>query len=205
MDEYCIECICRRRSRAPRGGPRGARWSEIAANRAVTADDHDAGVRRHSARERLGGAAFQQVERGAGLAVDQQRAAVLAAPEREVIDPRRGVPAAVAPAELPGCRGGLLSGRRHDRPARAQCPAARRPAAGFFRAKREVRPGTCSVNVFRLQSAQAQNKRRTVSRITTRRPPIVESASRIAQRRCTQSETARHAGRQPHRSWTWRA
>ena len=90
-------------------------------------------------RERLGGAAFQQVERGAGLAVDQERAVVLAAPDGEVIDPER-------------------------------------PRPGH----RAVRPGTCSANVFRLQAAQAQKNRRTVSRITTRRPPIAASASRLA-------------------------
>ncbi len=38
-------------------------------------------------RERLGGPAFEQVDRRAGLAVDQEGAVVLAAPEREVVDP----------------------------------------------------------------------------------------------------------------------
>jgi hypothetical protein len=60
---------------------------------AVTADDLDAGMSRQPVRERLGGAAFQQVERRAGLAVDQERAVALAAPEREVVDsehPRLG-------------------------------------------------------------------------------------------------------------------
>jgi len=52
--------------------------------------------------------------------------------------------------------------------------------SGVFRAYRAVRPGTCSANVFRLQAAQAQKNRRTVSRITTRRPPIAASASRLA-------------------------
>jgi hypothetical protein len=60
---------------------------------AVTADDLDAGMSRQPVRERLGGAALQQVERRAGLAVDQERAVALAAPEREVVDsehPRLG-------------------------------------------------------------------------------------------------------------------
>jgi len=39
---------------------------------------------REPVREGLGVAAFQQVERRAGLAVDQERAVALAAPEREV-------------------------------------------------------------------------------------------------------------------------
>jgi hypothetical protein len=42
---------------------------------------------REPVRERLGVAALDQVERRAGLAVDQQRAVVLAAPDREIVDP----------------------------------------------------------------------------------------------------------------------
>jgi len=37
--------------------------------------------------QRLRVAAFEEVERGAGLDVDEQRAVVLAAPDREVVDP----------------------------------------------------------------------------------------------------------------------
>jgi hypothetical protein len=51
-----------------------------------------------------GVAPFDEVERGAGLDVDQQRAVVLAAPDREVVDP-----------EHPrGRRGGIRGG--HDQP-----------------------------------------------------------------------------------------
>ena len=60
--------------------------------RAVPADHLDAGVSGQPVRERLGVAALQHVKRRAGLAVDQQRAVYLAAPDREVID-------------LPRCRG----------------------------------------------------------------------------------------------------
>jgi hypothetical protein len=55
--------------------------------RPVTADHLDAGVRGQPVRERPGVAALEEVERRAGLAVNQQRAVVLAAPDREVIDP----------------------------------------------------------------------------------------------------------------------
>ena len=53
---------------------------------AVTADDLDAGMRGQPVRQRLGVTAFQQVQRGARLAVNQQRVIALAAAEREVID-----------------------------------------------------------------------------------------------------------------------
>jgi hypothetical protein len=55
--------------------------------RAVPADHLDPGMGGQPVRERLGVAAFDEVERGAGLDVDEQRAVVLAAPDREVIDP----------------------------------------------------------------------------------------------------------------------
>jgi len=52
----------------------------------------------------LGVTAFEEVERRAGLAVDQQRAVVLAAPDREVVE-----------TENPrGCRRGVRGG--HDQP-----------------------------------------------------------------------------------------
>ena len=54
---------------------------------AVPADHLDAGMGGQPVRERLGVAAFQQVQRGAGLAVDQHGAVVLAAPDREVVHP----------------------------------------------------------------------------------------------------------------------
>jgi hypothetical protein len=42
---------------------------------------------REPVRQGLGVAALDQVERRAGLDVDEQRAVVLAAPDREVVDP----------------------------------------------------------------------------------------------------------------------
>ena len=69
----------------------------VVRSRPVSADDLDAGVSREPVREGPGVAAFQEVEQGAGLDVDEQRAVALAAPEREVVDPehpgpgRRGV------------------------------------------------------------------------------------------------------------------
>jgi len=44
-------------------------------------------VGREPVRERLGVAALDQVQRRAGLDVDEQRAVVLAAPDREIIGP----------------------------------------------------------------------------------------------------------------------
>jgi hypothetical protein len=44
-------------------------------------------MRGQPVRERLGVAAFEQVERRSGLAVDDDRAVVLAAPDREVVHP----------------------------------------------------------------------------------------------------------------------
>ena len=55
--------------------------------RAVPADHLDPGMGGQPVRERLGVAAFDEVERGAGLDVDEQRAVVLAAPDREVAGP----------------------------------------------------------------------------------------------------------------------
>ena len=55
--------------------------------RAVPADHLDPGVGGQPVGKRLGVAAFEEVERGAGLDVDEQRAVVLAAPDREVVDP----------------------------------------------------------------------------------------------------------------------
>jgi hypothetical protein len=69
------------RLRRPGPGPVRVR------SRPVSADDLDAGVSGEPVREGPGVAAFQEVERGAGLDVDEQRAVVLAAPDREVVDP----------------------------------------------------------------------------------------------------------------------
>jgi hypothetical protein len=55
-------------------------------SRPVSADDLDPGVSGEPVREGLGVAAHEEVERGAGLDVDEQRAVVLAAPGREVVD-----------------------------------------------------------------------------------------------------------------------
>jgi hypothetical protein len=88
--------------------------------RPVTADHLDAGVRGQPVRERPGVAALEEVERRAGLAVNQQRAVVLAAPDREVIDP-----------EDP--RAGRLRVRdghdqpQHDRPARRSAQPGGKP------------------------------------------------------------------------------
>ena len=60
---------------------------------AVPADDLDAGMRGQPVRERLRVAALQQVKRRPGLAVDDDRAVVLPAPDGEVVhpeDPRGG-------------------------------------------------------------------------------------------------------------------
>ena len=69
------------RVRCPGPGSVGVR------SRAVPADDLDAGVGGQPVGQGLGVAAFDEVERGAGLDVDEQRAVVLAAPGREVVDP----------------------------------------------------------------------------------------------------------------------
>lgn len=69
--------------RVRRPGPRPVRERA----RAVPADHLNPGMGREPVRERLGVAALDQVERRAGLAVDEQRAVVLAAPDREIVDP----------------------------------------------------------------------------------------------------------------------
>jgi hypothetical protein len=52
----------------------------------VPADHLNTGMGGQPVRERLGVAAFQQVKRGAGLAVDQHGAVVLPPPDREVVN-----------------------------------------------------------------------------------------------------------------------
>ena len=54
---------------------------------AVPADDLDAGMGGQPVRQRLGVAASQQVQRRTGLAVDDDRAVVVAAPDGEVVHP----------------------------------------------------------------------------------------------------------------------
>jgi hypothetical protein len=54
----------------------------------VPADDLDAGVSGQPVGQGPGVASFEEVQRGAGLDVDDQRAIVLAAPGREVVDPQ---------------------------------------------------------------------------------------------------------------------
>jgi hypothetical protein len=54
---------------------------------AVSADDLDPRVGGQPVGQGLGVASFEEVQRGAGLDVDDQRAVVLAAPGREVVDP----------------------------------------------------------------------------------------------------------------------
>jgi hypothetical protein len=70
-------------------------------------------MRGQPVRQRPGVPARQQVERRAGLAVDQQRAVVPAAPDREVIDP-----------EDPRRAGGRVGGGHHQ--AQQRLPARRR-------------------------------------------------------------------------------
>jgi hypothetical protein len=82
----------------------------------------------------------------------------------------------VRPAVIPSA----AASRDPARPASAAATAPSIPASGGVRrAYREVRPSTCSANVVRLHPGAAQKNRRAVSRITTRRPPIPASASRL--------------------------
>jgi hypothetical protein len=156
----------------------------------VPADHLDAGMGGQPVRERLGVPAFQQVKRRAGLAVDDDRAVVLPAPDGEVIDPGhpRAGAAGSGAAMTSRTRTCLLAGmpriaasRDPARPASAtamSCSA--RPSGGVLRPQGTVRPWTCSANVLRLQPGAGQKNRRTASRITTRRPPMAASASRLA-------------------------
>ena len=90
----CLSPSTSTRSRSPeRRTP--VNHDEVCA-RAVRADDLHAGMSGQPVRERLGVTAFQQLERRAGLAVDQQRAVVPAAPNREVVHPDYQFP----PSEL---------------------------------------------------------------------------------------------------------
>ncbi len=88
----------------------------------VPADDLDAGVGGQPVRQGLGVASFEEVERGAGLDVDDQRAVVLAAPDREVVDP-----------EYPGrCRRRVGNGHdqpEHDLPGRRDGQAGGQPGS----------------------------------------------------------------------------
>jgi len=91
---------------------------------AVSADDLDAGVRGQPVRQRLRVAAFEEVQRGAGLDVDDQRAVVLAAADREVVDPghprrcrcRVGDGHDEPQQGLPGRRDGQAGGQPGARP-----------------------------------------------------------------------------------------
>ncbi len=74
----------------------------------------------------------------------------------------------------------IAASRDAARPASATAMSRSTPASrAVFRAYRVVRPVTCSANVLRLHSGQAQKNRRAVSRIITRRPPMAASASRL--------------------------
>jgi hypothetical protein len=74
----------------------------------------------------------------------------------------------------------IAASRDPARPASATATScSMRPSGGAFRPQGTVRPSTCSANVRRLQLPAAQKNRRTFSRITTRRPPIAASASRL--------------------------
>ena len=82
----------------------------------------------------------------------------------------------VRPAVIPSA----AASRDPARPASAAATAPSDPASsGVRRAYRKVSPSTCSANVVRSQPGTAQKNRRTASRITTRRPPIAASASRL--------------------------
>ena len=68
--------------------------------------------------------------------------------------------------------------REPARPPSAIATAWTTPAAGRVRLPcRVVSPGTCSTNVFFVQSGWSQNKRRTVNTIITSLPPMPASAS----------------------------
>jgi hypothetical protein len=169
------------RVRCPGAGPVG-----VGAG-AVPADDLDAVMGGQPVRERLGVAALQQVERRAGLAVDDDRAVVLPAPDGEVVHP-----------EHP--RGGRRRVRgghdqpEQDLPARRDAQDRGEPGAGpAGQRDRDVlqhaaqRRGLAPVGDgqardllgerLALAAGAGQKNRRTASWITTRRPPIAASAS----------------------------
>jgi hypothetical protein len=108
------------RVRRPRAGPVRIRA------RAVPADDLDTRVGGQPARQRLGVAAFEEVQRSAGLTVDQHRAIVPAAPDREVAGPEhpRGCGLRARSAhnqpqhDLPTRRDTQPAGQPRPRPAR---------------------------------------------------------------------------------------
>jgi hypothetical protein len=90
--------------------------------RPIAADDLDPGVGCQPVGQRPGVAALDEVERRAGLDVDEQRAVVLAAPHREVVDP-----------EHPRCRRFRIRDGHdqphHDLPARGDAQSAIADAA----------------------------------------------------------------------------
>src|ERR1035441_407590 len=71
------------------------------------------------------------------------------------------------------------------------------PASGVRRAYREASPCGCSANVTAGHAALPQKNRRTVSRITVRRPPIAASASRREYPLCTRPDQQLHRGHAP--------
>jgi hypothetical protein len=102
------------RARRPGAGPVRVR------PRPISAEHLDAGVNREPVGERPGVAALDQVERRAGLDVDEQRAVMLAAPDREVIDPEHSR----------RCRLRVRRGHdqpQHDLPGRGEAQAGGQP------------------------------------------------------------------------------
>ena len=133
--------FCHRWNRSATWTASGAPVRAPSANhRAVTADHLHARVHGQPVRERLGVAALDQVQRRAGLAVDQQRAVVLTAPDREIVDPehpRGGSLRVPGGHDQPQHDLQLAGGRARRKaailpgpPARPRCSPAPRPAAG---------------------------------------------------------------------------
>ena len=86
--------------------------------------------------------------------------------------------------DRPAVRSSRAASRSPARPARARAiPVSMRASGGVRRARREVRPSTCSAKVTAAQSGLPQKKRRTASRMTTwlaadrrvRQPPPVRA------------------------------
>ncbi len=134
--------------------------------------------------------------------VDQHRAVLMAAAQRELVDAQnrhladRWIRQA---ADQPEQRGpahpipSLLASRDPARPANANPTATNAPRRPELRrACRSVKPGTCSTNVQAPQSTSSQKNRRTSNTTSTGRPETGKSARCRRYRLCTRVDTRPH-------------
>ena len=138
--------------------------------------------------ERVRGPCGQDVERPAGLDVDQQRP--VAVPLAQRTRPRPAPAATCSPPGRAGCGPAAAASSGSPRPltGRTGGPRPGRPMPGRRPPAPRSPPGcatclavsalTCSTNVFFAQSADRQRNRRTCRQIITSQPPTSVSSNR---------------------------